>query len=245
MSNLQSKIDRITDILRRDDGISGAMHYTEQISWILFLKFLNDYEENKSAEAMLEGKKYNYVIDEKHRWNVWACPKDKSGKADFKKIDTGEELRDYVNKKLFPYLKGFKNDSSDLKSFRYKLGAVFEFLDNRIASGHTLREVLDIVDTLNFQNQDELFELSHIYENLLKGMGNDGGNSGEFYTPRAVIKAMVEVVEPQVGQKIFDAAIGSGGFLVEAYNYLTNKKRRNKLSTKDWKTIQTNTFFLY
>ncbi len=243
MSNLQPKIDRITDVLRRDDGISGAMHYTEQISWILFLKFLNDYEENKRAEAILEGKKYENVLDAEHTWNVWACPKDNAGNLDLKKAQTGDDLRDYVNKQLFPYLKSFKNETSDLKSFRYKLGAVFEFLDNRIASGHTLREILDIFDSLDFQNQDELFELSHIYENLLKGMGSDGGNSGEFYTPRPVISAMIQVLNPQVGQSMYDGATGSAGFLVEGYVFMTAKGRREKLSTADWKTLQRNTFF--
>lgn len=243
MGDLQPKIDRITDILRRDDGISGAMHYTEQISWILFLKFLNDFEYNKSAEAKLSGKRYDFVIDPEHRWNVWACPKDSDGKLDVKKALTGDDLTKYVNGALFPYLKQFKTNTTDLKSIRYKIGAIFEFLDNRIASGHTLREVLTIIDTLNFQSQTELFELSHIYENLLQGMGNDGGNAGEFYTPRSVIKAMVRAVDPQVGQTIYDGAAGSCGFLVESYEYMTAPEKRKKLKTADWRTLQTDTFF--
>jgi len=243
MTELQPKIDRMTDILRRDDGISGAMHYTEQISWILFLKFLNDYEYNKHTEAKMSGKRYDFVIDPEHRWNVWACPMDSHGRLDVKKALTGDDLTRYVNDQLFPYLKGFKNGTSDLKSIRYKIGAIFEFLDNRIASGHTLREVLTIIDTLNFQSQNELFELSHIYENLLQGMGNDGGNAGEFYTPRCVIRAMVQAVEPEVGQTIYDGAAGSCGFLVESYAYMTTPEKRKKLKTADWRTLQTETFF--
>jgi type I restriction enzyme M protein len=243
MSNLTPKINRITDILRRDDGINGAMSYTEQISWILFLKYLNDYEENKVASAILSGKKYDFVIDKKYRWNSWACVRDKNGKQDMKNALTGDDLTLYVNKQLFPYLKSFKSSTADVQTLRYKLGAVFELLDNKIVSGHTLREVLDIIDTLNFQSEEELFELSKIYEDLLKGMGNDGGNSGEFYTPRSVIKAMVEVTDPQVGDTIADFALGSGGFLVEAYNYLTAAEKRKKLSTKDWNTIQNKTFY--
>ncbi len=243
MSNLQPKIDRITDILRRDDGISGAMHYTEQISWILFLKFLNDYESNKYAEATLSGKAYVYVIDPEHRWDVWACPKGSDGKLDVKKAYTGDDLTIYVNSGLFPYLKNFKTNTADLKSIRYKIGAVFEYLDNRIASGHTLREVLDIIDTFNFQSQTELFELSHIYENLLQGMGSDGGNSGEFYSPRCVIKAMVQAVDPKVGQTIYDGAAGSCGFLVEAYEYMTAPEKRKHLKTSDWRTLQNDTFY--
>ncbi|WP_162427277.1 type I restriction-modification system subunit M [Pontibacter pudoricolor] len=243
MSSLQSKIDRITDILRRDDGISGAMHYTEQISWILFLKFLSDFEENKYTEAELEGRTYEYVIDQEHRWYVWACPKDQDGKLDVKKALTGDDLTNYVNTQLFPYLQGFKTNTADLRSIRYKIGAIFEYLDNRIASGHTLREVLDIIDSLNFQSQTELFELSHIYENLLKGMGSDGGNSGEYYTPRTVVQAMVQVVDPQIGDTIYDGAAGSCGFLVEAYEYMTSPEKRAKLSTNDWRILQSDTFY--
>ncbi|WP_185148875.1 N-6 DNA methylase [Empedobacter brevis] len=243
MSDIQNKIDRITDILRRDDGISGAMHYTEQISWILFLKFLDDFESNKADEAILDGKEYEYVMRKDLRWENWACPKDENGKVDVKRALTGSDLIEFVNKTLFGYLQEFKNNTSDPKSIKYKIGAIFEFLDNRIASGHTLREVLDIIDSLNFQSSDELFELSHIYENLLKGMGSDGGNSGEFYTPRAVIKAMVETVNPQVGETIYDGAVGSAGFLVEAFEFMTLPKKKEKLSASDWKTIQTDTFF--
>ncbi|MDD2307214.1 MAG: class I SAM-dependent DNA methyltransferase [Prolixibacteraceae bacterium] len=239
---LQQKIDRITDILRRDDGISGAMHYTEQISWILFLKFLNDFEEEKEGEALLNNTKYERIISNEFRWSHWACPKTEEGKPDVKTSKTGGDLTQFVNGELFPYLKGFKNSLSDLKSVKYKIGNIFEFLDNRIASGHTLREVLDIIDTLNFQSQDELFELSHVYENLLQGMGNDGGNSGEFYTPRAVIKAVVEALAPQPGQTVYDGAAGSCGFLIEAFDYIINKYR-NKLSTEQWQFLHENTFF--
>lgn len=243
MSEIQNKIDRITDILRRDDGISGAMHYTEQVSWILFLKFLNDFEENKRDESILEGKEYEYVIRKDLRWASWACPKDDNGKLDVKRALTGSDLIEFVNNTFFPYLKGFKNNISDPQSIKYKIDAIFEYLDNRIASGHTLREVLDIIDALDFQSSDELFELSQIYENLLKGMGSDGGNSGEFYTPRAIIKAMVEAVDPKVGDTIYDGAIGSAGFLVEAFEYMTTDDKKAKYSASDWEKIQTKTFY--
>lgn len=243
MSEIQTKIDRITDILRRDDGISGAMHYTEQISWILFLKFLNDFETNKADESILAGKDYEYVIRKDLRWENWACPKNENGKIDVKRALTGKDLIDFVNKTFFPYLKDFKIITNDPKSIKYKIGAIFEFLDNRITSGHTLREVLDIIDTLDFQSSYELFELSNIYENLLKGMGSDGGNSGEFYTPRAVIKSMVETVNPQVGETIYDGAVGSAGFIVEAFEFMTTPEKKVKLSASDWEKIQTETFY--
>lgn len=243
MSNLQPKIDRITDILRRDDGISGAMHYTEQISWILFLKFLHDYENNKYDEARLEGSKYKYVVETSFRWNVWACPQTPDGKPDLKKQQSGGDLRTFVNNQLFPYLKNIKSASQQVRSLQYKIGSIFEYLDNRIASGHTLREVLDIVDTLNFQSSEDLFELGAVYENLLKGMGSDGGNSGEFYTPRPVIEAMVKAVNPRAGQTVYDGAVGSAGFLIAAYNHMVRPEVRSQLSTAQLKKIQQDSFF--
>src|SRR5690606_30898406 len=201
--SLQQKIDRITDSLRRDDGISGAMHYTEQTSWVLFLKFLDDYESEKQDEAVLSGETYQTVLDEKHQWSNWACPKNADGKLDLHRAKTGDDLIEYVNNELFPYLKDFANVSTtaelDPKSFTYKIGAIFQYLDNKVASGHTLREVLDIVDTLNFQSESDLFELSLVYEGLLQNMGDAGGYSGEFYTPRPVVRAIVDVVNPKAG----------------------------------------------
>ncbi len=244
--SLQKKIDRITDILRRDDGISGAMHYTEQTSWVLFLKFLDDYESEKEDEAVLSGKEYQPVLDYEHRWSNWACPKADNGKPDINKARTGDDLTNYVNNELFPYLKGFANAAAtgaaaDPKSFSYKIGAIFQYLDNKIASGHTLREVLDIVDNLNFQSETDLFELSLVYEGLLQNMGDAGGYAGEFYTPRPVVRAMLQVIDPQAGNTIYDAAAGSCGFLVEAFEHL--KAKRNELSTQEWDFIQRDTFF--
>ncbi|MDN6867124.1 class I SAM-dependent DNA methyltransferase [Aeromonas caviae] len=242
--SLQQKIDRITDILRRDDGISGAMHYTEQTSWVLFLKFLDDYESEKEDEAVLSGKDYQPVLDEEHRWSNWASPKNAEGKLDINRVRTGDDLTDYVNNELFPYLKGFSNAAvtgSDQRSFAYKIGAIFQYLDNKVASGHTLREVLDIVDSLNFQSESDLFELSLVYEGLLQNMGDAGGYAGEFYTPRPVVRAMIKAIDPQAGQTIYDAAAGSCGFLVEAFEHL--KRKKNHLTTKQWDFIQRDTFF--
>jgi len=243
---LESKINRITDILRRDDGISGAMMYTEQISWILFLKFLNDLEDSKAEDAELDGKVYNYVINEKYRWHNWAVLK-VDGKKDLINSKSGDDLLDFVNKELFPYLKSFKNITENPKSIKYKIGAIFEFLDNRIANGHTLREVLDIIDAMDFHNQADMFQLSLVYEKLLKDMGSDGGNSGEFYTPRPLIKIIVDVVDPQIGQSIYDPAAGSCGFLIEAYNHIryinAKENKQRELSTEQLRFLNEDTFF--
>lgn len=248
LANLQSRIDRITDILRRDDGISGAMHYTEQISWVLFLKYLHDYEESKAADALVDGKQYKYLIDTKYRWDEWAYPLKKDGVYDLKNALGGDDLINFVNNELFPYLQSFKSNLQDVKTVKYKVGAIFEFISNRIASGHTLREVIENIADLDFQSQEDLFELSIIYENLLKGMGSDGGNSGEFYTPRPVIKAMVEVLAPKVGEgqpynTIYDGAVGSAGFPIQVYDFIM--QNRSKYSTKQLKHIREDMFFGY
>lgn len=220
---MQNKIDKITDILRRDDGISGAMHYTEQIGWILFLKFLDDYETNLKDLAFLDGKDYKSILEEKFSWSVWAAPK-KDGKLDVKNALSGSDLLEFVNKELFPYLKNFKNND-DFKSIEYKIGGIFEFIDNRIANGHTLREAINIIDEISFNKEDEVFALGEVYEKLLKDMGSDGGNSGEFYTPRPLIKAMVEVIDPKPKERIYDPSCGSCGFLVESFLHILYKDR--------------------
>ena len=218
---MHQQINRITDILRRDDGISGAMHYTEQISWILFLKFLDDHEAGRAFDAELDERTYPYILEERFRWEQWACPKDAQGRRDPKQALTGADLIGFVNDQLFPYLKRFRTDhAASPKTIEYKIGGVFEVITNRVQNGGNLREVLNIVDDLEFQNNSDRFELSQVYENLLKGMGSDGGNSGEFYTPRPLVKAMVEVVQPQRGQRIYDPACGTCGFLIEAYDYI-------------------------
>lgn len=228
---MKQKINRITDILRRDDGISGAMHYTEQISWILFLKFLDDYEERESDNAILDWKDYKYILEEKYRWQNWI------------KLQNGmiswDDLKDFVNKELFPYLKSFRNINEDYHSIKYKVWEIFHFIDNRIESGHTLREIIDIIDDLNFQKQEDLFELSHIYEDLLQGMWNDGGNSWEFYTPRSIIKIMVESVDPKIWQTIYDPATWSCGFLIEAFNQMNTQEKTDT----ELDFLNKNTFF--
>jgi type I restriction enzyme M protein len=130
---MQANINRITDILRRDDGISGAMQYTEQISRILFLKYLNDYEENQQQTAILNGETYHYLLEPKYRRTSRACPK-KDGKLDVANALAGEDLKDFVNKELFPYLKSFRQHEGNFQTITYKIGEIFYFLDNKIES---------------------------------------------------------------------------------------------------------------
>lgn len=243
---MQNKIDKITDILRRDDGISGAMHYSEQISWILFLKFLDDYEEELKLEAILNDKAYKSILEEKFSWKVWAAPKTSEGKLDVKNTLSGDDLLSFVNNELFAYLKSFK-DNENFKSIEYKIGGIFEFIDNRIANGHTLREVINIIDEISFNKEDEVFALGEVYEKLLKDMGSDGGNSGEFYTPRPLIKTMVEVIDPKAKERIYDPSCGSCGFLVESFLHILyedrSKNKKANLSVEELEFLKNDALF--
>ncbi len=230
----------IDDILRKEAGCTTELDYTEQSSWLLFLKYLDGLEQDKAAEAALSGAKYNYILDKAYRWETWAAPKDKQGKIDHNNTLTGDDLRDFVNLKLFPYLNGFKQRATGPDTIEYKIGEIFGEIKNKIQSGYNLREIIDHIDELRFRSQTEKHELSHLYEAKIKNMGNAGRNGGEYYTPRPLIRAIIEVVDPQIGQRIYDGACGSAGFLCESFVYMTSK---GKLTTKDLNTLQTRTFY--
>jgi len=230
----------IDDVLWKEAGCTTELDYTEQSSWLLFLKYLDGMEEDKTMEAELEGKKYTQVLDKPYRWESWAAPKGKDGKLDHNKALTGDDLRDFVNQKLFPYLHGFKQKASGANTIEYKIGEIFGEIKNKIQSGYNLREIIDHIDELRFRSQTEKHELSHLYEAKIKNMGNAGRNGGEYYTPRPLIRAMVQVVNPKLGEKIYDGACGSAGFLCESFDYL---KSKGNLTTKDLTTLQTRTFY--
>ena len=230
----------IDDILRKDAGCTSELDYTEQSSWLLFLKYLDALEADKALEAELDGKTYSYIIDKPYRWEIWATPKGADGKLDHNTAMTGDDLREFVNGKLFPYLSGFKQRASGPHTIEYKIGEVFGEIKNRIQSGYNLLDVIELVDELRFRSQTEKHELSHLYEAKIKNMGNAGRNGGEYYTPRPLIRAMIQVVAPKIGERIYDGACGSAGFLCEAFDYL---QRQPNLTTTDQKTLQTRTFY--
>jgi type I restriction enzyme M protein len=241
----------IDDVLWKEAGCTTELDYTEQTSWLLFLKYLDGLEQDKAAEAELEGRKYTYILDAPYLWESWAAPKGADGKLDHNRALTGDDLRDFVDRKLFPYLHGFKQRASGPNTIEYKIGEIFGEIKNRIHSGYNLREIIDHIDELRFRSQAEKHELSHLYEAKIKNMGNAGRNGGEYYTPRPLIRAMVKVVAPTIGERIYDGACGSAGFLCEAYDYLKNPVRpepvegqpQRRLTTADFSTLQTNTFY--
>jgi type I restriction enzyme M protein len=230
----------IDDILHKDAGCGSELDYVEQTSWILFLKYLDDLEKDKKAAAELKGKTYSKIIAKEFQWSNWAAPKDKEGKLDHHAALKGDELADFVNSKLFPYFKNFKKDAESANTIEYKIGEIFSELKNRIQSGYNLREIINRIDELKFSTHAEKHEMSHLYEDKIKNMGNAGRNGGEYYTPRPLIRSIIKVVNPQIGETVYDGASGSAGFLCETFNFLMNSK---KLSTKEFETLQKNTLY--
>jgi type I restriction enzyme M protein len=229
----------IDNVLWKEAGCTTELDYTEQTSWILFLKYLDDLEHARAMEAELEGKTYTPIIDAAHKWSKWAAPKKRDGSFDHDKALTGDDLIEYVNRQLFPYLQGFKQRATSPDTIEYKIGEIFGEIKNRFQSGYSLRDALELIDELRFQSQKEKHELSHLYEAKIKNMGNAGRNGGEYYTPRPLIRAMIQVTKPKLGERIYDGALGSAGFLCEAYEYL----RKGELTTSQLKTLQTRTFY--
>ncbi|TLU87504.1 MAG: SAM-dependent DNA methyltransferase [Chlorobium sp.] len=230
----------IDDILHKDAGCGSELDYIEQTSWILFLKYLDDLEKEKQIAAELSGKPYIPLLSPYYRWESWAAPKTADGKIDHNQAATGDDLKDFVDRELFPYLKTFKTSAESSATIQYKIGEIFSELKNRVQSGYNLREVINRIDELRFRTNAEKHEMSHLYESKIKNMGNAGRNGGEYYTPRPLIKAIVRVVAPVIGQKIYDGAVGSAGFLAEAYEYLKTSK---SLTTGDMEMLQKSTFY--
>jgi len=230
----------IDDILHKDAGCSSELDYIEQTSWVLFLKYLDDLEKEKEMAADLSGEDYTPIIENQYKWEIWATPKTEDGKLDEHKALTGDDLKEFVDHKLFPYLKKFKTDAESPDTIEYKIGEIFSELKNKVQSGYALRDVINMVDELKFRSKVEKHEMSHLYEDKIKNMGNAGRNGGEYYTPRPLIKTIVKVVSPKIGDRIYDGAVGSAGFLVEAFEYLRQKEN---LTTQDLTTLQKNSFY--
>src|SRR6266851_530530 len=182
----------IDDVLRKEAGCTTELDYTEQTSWLLFLKYLDALEQDKADEAALDRKKYTFLLDKPYRWDEWAAPK--------------------------------VPGNATLPIGAPKNTAVAQ---NKAKTGDDLREIIDHIDELRFRSQTEKHELSHLYEAKIKNMGNAGRNGGEYYTPRPLIRAIVQVVKPKIGERIYDGACGSAGFLCESFDYLKSPGNAN------------------
>jgi len=218
----KADIKRACDILRMDDGV-GANNYIEQLSWLLFLKVLENIEEE--LRDLAEGK-YEDIIEPEYKWSKWA-------KKDWKDKD---ELVYFINQKLFPYLRNLKGTPE-----KEKVSEIFREITNRIHSSHTLLDTIDILDQINMAHFQDTHLLSQVYEEILQEMGSEGGWSGEFYTPRPIIRLMIKIIKPKIGEVVLDPFVGSGGFLIESFNYI--QETNPKMGVKEWETLQRKTFY--
>lgn len=223
--DLANDIWRACDIMRRDDGTTGIMEYVEQLSWLLFLEVFEAIETRFEMEATLKRKPYSWIIGRPYGWSSWT-----------KKDWLGNEIVEFVNNKLFPYLRDLKGSPE-----RDVIANIFSDIPgNRMKSPYNLRDVISIIDEINFQNTDDIHTVSHIYEDLLKRLGSENRMAGEFYTPRPIVRFMVQMVDPRIGETVYDPACGSAGFLVESYTHMTESKT---LTKKDYQFLQGQTFF--
>ena len=234
----ESTFKAIDNTLRHDDGCSTALDYVEQSSWVLFLKYFDDLELTREQAAELEEKPYERIISGEYQWNQWAVPLDATGRYDSKSALVGDDLIEFVNGKLFPYLQSF-TEKYEPDTIEYKVGIIFTNIKNKISSGYNLRDVIEHIDELRFQTAENRHEMTQIYEDRLRQMGNAGRNGGEYYTPRPLIRTIVKSVNPQIGESVYDGACGSAGFLCEAYTYM----HQNVTNAAEEETLQLKTFY--
>ena len=235
---LGSLLKSARDIMRKDKGLNGDLDRLPLLTWIMFLKFLDDLEQQREEETALSGKRFKAAIEAPYRWRDWA--------ADPQGI-TGDELLSFINSDeavrangtkgpgLFAYLRSLSSSNGDNR--RDVIATVFKGVDNRMKSGYLLRDIVNKVGGIHFTSSNELHTLGALYESMLREMRDAAGDSGEFYTPRAVVRFMVEVTDPRLGETVLDPASGTGGFLVEAYNHLEKQVK----TVADRKRLQNDT----
>ena len=224
-AQLSAAIKRARDIMRKDAGLNGDLDRIPQLSWIMFLKCFDDMEQRREVTE----KKYRPAIEPPYRWRDWA--------SDPNRGLTGEALLKFVNDKLLPCLRGLTGAGA--ADARDVLAAVFKETYNRMLSGSLLRDVVNLVNRINFNSSDDIHTLGHLYESMLREMRDAAGDSGEFYTPRPVIRFIVQQVNPRLGETVLDPAVGTGGFLVEGYEHLKPEVK----SFEDRRRLQEETLF--
>ncbi len=232
---LGSIIKACRDIMRKDKGLSGDLDRLPMLTWALFLKFLDDMERGRADEAALAGKIFFPAIAAPYRWRDWAVGDDAyTGEALIKFVNNDEYVfADGVRRAgLFAYLRGLSGGAAGDR--RDVIATVFQGVTNRMVNGFLLREVIEKLNGIHFTSSDELHTLGALYESMLQEMRDAAGDSGEFYTPRAVVRFMVTVADPRLGETILDPACGTGGFLVEAFSRL----RAQCETVEDMRTLQ-------
>jgi type I restriction enzyme M protein len=229
--DLANDVWRAADIMRRDDGTNGISEYIEQISWMFFLKVFEDLENRFEAERLLVGEVYERIIPTEFMWSVWT-----------KKLWHGDEIIKFIDEKLFPFLATLNGTPE-----RDTIGLIFsEVRRNKMKSPFNLKDVIDIIDEINFNNPEDSHILSQFYEELLIKLGKESGIAGEFYTPRPVVRLMTKIVNPELNSSnrvnsILDPFCGSCGFLVESYNHM----KANRISATDYVKLQRKVFHGY
>lgn len=225
-ATLETDLWRACDILRRDNNCGGVMEYVEHLAWLLFLRFLDAQENVWEAENAVGQKPYVRILENDYRWEVWA-----------RKDWPADDLIQFIHTRLIPALQGLGGDP-----IRETIAAIFSERNVIVAaSGYNLKDVLKIIDEIDFLGQDDVHTVSVFYESLLRRLGNENKMAGEFYTPRPVIRLIVNLVRPQFGEKIYDPACGSGGFLAQAYEYI--KSHNANLTIQQNETLHTETIF--
>ncbi|MFT2093866.1 type I restriction-modification system subunit M [Acidiphilium multivorum] len=235
---LGSLLKSARDIMRKDKGLNGDLDRLPLLTWIMFLKFLDDLEQQREEETALSGKKFKAAIEAPYRWRDWAAdPQGVTGDELLSFINSDEAVRADGTKGpgLFAYLRSLSSSNGDNR--RDVIATVFKGVDNRMKSGYLLRDIINKVGGIHFTSSNELHTLGALYESMLREMRDAAGDSGEFYTPRAVVRFMVEVTDPRLGETVLDPASGTGGFLVEAYNHLEKQVK----TVADRKRLQNDT----
>ena len=228
------------DIMRKDKGLNGDLDRLPMLTWIMFLKFLDDLEIQREGEAKLAGKKFKPAIEAPYRWRDWAAKSDGITGDELLAIINNEETVLPNGKKgagLFYYLRNLTSSNGDDR--RDVVATVFKGIQNRMASGYLLRDVINKIAGIHFNASEELHTLGALYESMLREMRDAAGDSGEFYTPRPVVRLMVTVTDPRLGETMLDPASGTGGFIVETFNYLSQQVK----TVADRKVLQEKSLF--
>ena len=224
---LGSLIKSARDIMRKDKGLNGDLDRLPMLTWIMFLKFLDDLEQIRETDAKLAGKRFRHTIEPPYRWRDWAAKPDGITGDELIAFVNNEEARGPDGKKgpgLFAYLRSLQGANGGDR--RDVVATVFKGTVNRMINGYLLRDVVNKVHGIHFTSSGEIHTLGHLYESMLKEMRDAAGDSGEFYTPRAVVRFMVAVINPRLGETLLDPACGNRGFLVESFEHLRKQCKR-------------------